>query len=86
MPKYAFSAVQPSGAEGGSRRIAPSVAEIGTLFLQQLEQPKMSPDRRNRSPREGTMDPTLKSWIDRVIVPALVAKWDEQQGPMKGDL
>jgi hypothetical protein len=85
MPKHAFSVVQPSGAEGGSRRIVPSAAEIDTLFLQQPERSKMSPARRNRAPREETMDPTVKSWIDRVIVPALVARWNERKVPMKGD-
>jgi hypothetical protein len=83
MSPHPLSAVHESGAEGVSGRIAPSKAEVDTLFVRRSEQPKMSPAQRNRSPREGTIDPILKSWIDRVIVPALVAKWNDQHTTKK---
>jgi hypothetical protein len=38
----------------------------------------MKPVPRTRSSKHSAIDPVLKSWIDRVIVPALVDKWNEQ--------
>jgi hypothetical protein len=47
-----------------------------TLSLHEAKS-AVKPKQHPRSPRRrGPIDPVLKSWIDNVIVPALVDEWN----------
>jgi len=86
MPNHASSAAQSSGAGGVPQQIAQRTSDTGTLFLQQRERSEMKPAPRTRSSKQRAIDPVLKSWIDRVIVPALVDKWNEQHKTIEAPL
>jgi hypothetical protein len=60
-----------------SKTIAATSADTGTLFVQKHKELGVSNGSRTSS-FGPVIDPTLKSWIDRVLVPALVDKWKEQ--------
>jgi hypothetical protein len=56
---------------------------VGTLCLREEEQ-GVSRRRQALSPRRReSIDPVLKSWIDNVLVPALVDEWNREQSAQK---
>ncbi len=79
MPKHASSAAPKINALGVSKQATPTAADTGTLLIQQMEQPDMSPARCVRPQRHRAIDPKLKSWIDNVVVPALLDKWTKRR-------
>lgn len=60
------------------RRHSPSTI-AGRLGLEE-EENRVTYGRQATSPARRSIDPTLKAWIDNVIVPALVEKWHNSRG------
>jgi hypothetical protein len=54
-------------------------ARAARLFLDQEESTVAEPSQRPRVGREnGAIDPVVKSWIDNVIVSALIERWNNR--------
>lgn len=84
MKHRASEAANTDGAGRVFEQITPNTAD-GTLFVRRHEESGVSPTRRIRSRLRPAIDPTLKSWIDNVIVPTLVDQWNEQHKSMRKD-
>ena len=61
--------------DGRKERRHSSTANTGRLFLEQ-EENSVKYGRQPLSPMRKSIDPALKAWVDNVIVPALVEKWN----------
>lgn len=57
----------------------PAGDRLGSLFVGEEALPVKGPERRGQGQRtRGSVDPVLKSWIDNVIVPALLDRWGNE--------